>query len=158
VREALFSILQARGCLGEGKRILDLYAGSGALAFEALSRGASSAVVVEQARDPVTVIRENAHAFGASERVTIVPFRVEQAFARLMGPFDVVFADPPYAHVSKDAFGAVLGRIAALVAPSGMFVLEHASEDDAPAVAALTLESSRHYGDTMLSFYCHDDR
>src|SRR4051794_32741588 len=75
VREALFSMLVADGCFGgdPGPRVLDLYAGSGALAFEALSRGARSAVLVDHSRAALAVLRENARSLGVEDSVTVVP-------------------------------------------------------------------------------------
>ena len=149
-------MLEANASLGSSAaRVLDLYAGSGALAFEALSRGAKSAMLVEQARDALAAIRDNARTLGAEKRITVVPGRVEHAVATVAGPFDVIVADPPYAHLRTSSFGAILEAIAKLLAASGAFVLEHASSDQAPAVAWLTLDRSRRYGDTTLSVYRH---
>lgn len=153
VREALFSILASAGLLDGGPRVLDLYAGTGALAFEALSRGASSAVVVEQGRDALAVIRENARALDVERRVEILPSNVDRAISRIVGPFAVVFADPPYADVRTPAFALVLEAASRLVAPGGALVLEHATKDDAPEVAGLELDRSRDYGDTTLTVY-----
>jgi 16S rRNA (guanine966-N2)-methyltransferase len=153
VREALFSMLAADGALQAGGRVLDLYAGSGALAFEALSRGASAAVVVEHARDAVAVIRENSRALGAEARVSVVPGRVERAVLRLEGPFDVVFVDPPYAEVRQPGFAGVLAAAARLMAADGTLVLEHASTDEPPEAEGLALDRSRRHGDTTLSIY-----
>ena len=93
--------------LGEGARVLDLYAGSGALAFEALSRGAAEAIVVEQGRDAIAAIRENARALDVADRVEIVGSRVEKALSSVKGPFDLVFLDPPYIEVTRPAFATV---------------------------------------------------
>jgi len=157
VREALFSMLVADGVLGDGGaatvRVLDLYAGSGALAFEALSRGAASAVLVEQARDAVAVIRANAKALGAEARIELLPMKVDRALERALGSFDLVFADPPYADVRAPAFAAVLSAVGRVVAPGGAFVLEHASSDPSPLVPGLEHDRSREHGDTMLSLY-----
>jgi len=153
VREALFSALASGGLLDDAPRVLDLYAGTGALAFEALSRGASSAVLVEHARDALAVIRENARALDVERRVEIIPSRVDRALARVRGPFDVVFADPPYADVPTSAFAAVLEGAAHLVGSGGALVLEHGTKDAPPAIAGLELDRSREYGDTTLTLY-----
>ena len=155
VREALFSMLIADGHLGEedGPRVLDLYAGSGALAFEALSRGASAAVLVEQGRDALAAIRQNARALDAESLVRVVAGKVDRALEKLDGPFGVVFADPPYAEVRTAGFPALLGGAARLLAPGGALVLEHASVDASPAVPGLVLDRSRRHGDTTLSLY-----
>jgi 16S rRNA (guanine966-N2)-methyltransferase len=158
VREALFSILAAGGLLDGAPRVLDLYAGSGALAFEALSRGAASAVVVEQAREALAAIHENARALGAGDRLRVVSTRVDRALTTsspgaLEGPFDLIFADPPYADVRTAPFAAVLDAAARKLARGGAFVLEHASTDDAPTIPSLAYDRSRRYGDTTISLY-----
>ena len=155
VREALFSMLAADGLLGEegGPRVLDLYAGSGALAFEALSRGASAAVLVEQARDALAAIRANARALEAESVLRVVAGKVDRALEKLEGPFGVVFADPPYADVRTASFAAILAKAALLVAPGGALVLEHASADSPPEVPGLEVDRSRRHGDTTLTLY-----
>jgi 16S rRNA (guanine966-N2)-methyltransferase len=155
VREALFSMLASGGFLGDdlAPRVLDLYAGSGALAFEALSRGASAAVLVEHARDALAAIRVNARALEVGKLIEVVPTRVERALEKIEGPFGIVFIDPPYADVPAPAFEEVLATAARLVAPEGVLVLEHASSDESPAVATLDLDRTRKYGDTTLSLY-----
>lgn len=153
VREALFSMLVASELLGEHVRVLDLYAGTGALAFEALSRGAASAVLVESGREAVAIIRQNARALGLESRVTLFDAKVERALARIDGRFGVVFLDPPYADVRAPAFGSVLAAAAALVDVDGALVLEHASTDDSPEIAGLDVDRSRRYGDTTVTLY-----
>ena len=148
-------MLVSDGLLGEEEapRVLDLYAGSGALAFEALSRGASAAVLVEQARDAVSVIRENAAALGAQAEIRLFDAKVERALAKIEGPFGVVFLDPPYADVVTPAFAEVLAAAALLLAPGGALVLEHGSSDEPPPIEGLDLDRSRKYGDTTLTLY-----
>jgi 16S rRNA (guanine966-N2)-methyltransferase len=151
VREALFSMLASDGLLDGEPRVLDLYAGSGALAFEALSRGAREAVLVEHARDALAAIRTNARALGAEERVRVVGTRVERA--KLEGSFDIVLLDPPYAEVRAKGFGDLLAAIAGLVAPAGALVLEHAAQDAPPPIASLQLDRTRRHGDTSVTIY-----
>jgi 16S rRNA (guanine966-N2)-methyltransferase len=160
VREALFSMLVSEGLLGddgesesEGPRVLDLYSGTGALAFEALSRGAAQAVAVEHARDAVAAIRHNARALEAEARLVLFDTKVDRAILKIKGPFAVVFLDPPYADVASAPFAAVLTKAAALLAPEGVLVLEHASTDAAPEVPGLSIDRSRKYGDTTVTLY-----
>ena len=155
VREALFSMLASDGLVGDdaAPRVLDLYAGSGALAFEALSRGAATAVLVEHAREAVSAIRENARALEAAALIEVLPMKVDRAFGRIAGSFGIVFLDPPYADVKAAPFTEVLAAAAILVAPEGALVLEHASSDAPPAVPPLELDRSRRYGDTTISLY-----
>jgi 16S rRNA (guanine(966)-N(2))-methyltransferase RsmD len=138
---------------GEGHRVLDLYAGTGALAFEALSRGASAAVLVEQARDAVAVIRQNARDLEADRQVHVFDVKVERALGRVEGPFQVVFLDPPYADVKAAGFKGVLIAAAGLVALEGALVLEHSSSDEPPEVPGLERDRTRRYGDTLLTLY-----
>jgi 16S rRNA (guanine966-N2)-methyltransferase len=159
VREALFSMLVSDGLIGgsgdeeNGPRVLDLYAGTGALAFEALSRGASSAVLVEHAREAVAVIRKNARALGVGGEFVLFDTKVDRALLKIEGPFGIVFLDPPYADVRTPGFAAVLDRAAALLGPAGALVLEHASTDEPPAIAGLALDRSRKYGDSSVTLY-----
>src|SRR5438132_1215848 len=95
VRETLFNVL---GQWLEGQSVLDLYAGTGALALEALSRGAAKAVLVDRDREAQALIRANAESLGFEGRVELLAMPVERAFAALAGRrFELVFADPPYA-------------------------------------------------------------
>ena len=156
VREALFGILASAGAL-EGARVLDLYAGTGALALEALSRGAESAILVESAREAVAVIRANIEALGVARQASLVAGDVHRAIARLVGagPFDLVLADPPWALVESGEPSRALAELAAAGAlgPSAWVVLEHGARTQAPHVAPLSPLETRRYGDTALTFY-----
>ena len=94
VKEALFSILREHI---EGSRVLDMFAGSGALGFESVSRGAKHAVFIEAHAPTAVAIREAAERFGITSQCTVISARAERSLKRLTGPFDLVFADPPYA-------------------------------------------------------------
>ena len=162
VREALFGILGARMDLS-GVRVLDLYAGTGALALEALSRGAARATLVEKGREAVAAIRENVEALGLGPSVVILTTAVERA-ARMLEPgaFDLVFADPPYVDVASGEAVRALEDVvrAGALAEGAVVVLEHApnrenAEQNAPGpgVEGLSHTETRRYGDTCLSFY-----
>lgn len=159
VREAIFSMLVAGGLIEEGRKVLDLYAGSGALGLEAVSRGAAKAILVEQGRDALAAIRDNVRSLDVADRVQIVAGRVERALKELKelreveGPFDIVFLDPPYAEVKAPGFVRILEAAAGLLADQGALVLEHASGDVPPVVGLLTLDRTRHYGDTAVSLF-----
>lgn len=154
VKEALFAILGPIG--GEGSRALDLYAGSGALGLEALSRGCEQIVFVEEARGALEALRANIAHVHAEAACLVVPKAVERAFPTLEGePFTLVLADPPYADVTS---GKAVRALASLVAkgvlsPRGRLVLEHASADDSPSIEGLAAPDTRRYGDTSLAFY-----
>src|ERR1700722_18144498 len=100
VREALFGILGSAGALA-GARVLDLYAGTGALTFEAISRGATRATVVESSREALVALRANVASLGLQAHVRVVAGSVHASLARIGrdGPFDLVLADPPWALV-----------------------------------------------------------
>jgi 16S rRNA (guanine966-N2)-methyltransferase len=152
VREAIFSIL---GSPPEGARVLDLYAGSGALGLEALSRGAESCVLVDRAAQAIRTALDNARTLGFEEQVRAVRGDVLSVLPRLVGPFHWIFVDPPYA---SDQAGATLSALggpqAAVVAPHGVVVVEHDRRhvpDD--RVDGLRRRDLRRYGDTEVSFF-----
>jgi 16S rRNA (guanine966-N2)-methyltransferase len=156
VREALFGILVSAGAV-EGARVLDLYAGTGALALEALSRGASTAVLVEAALEALAALHANVSALGVGDRAQIVSGHVEHAMRRaaLAGPFDLVFADPPWAIVDAGRPAAVLSELAQRggIAAEGRVVLEHSVRSPPLDVDGLVRLDTRRYGDTALTFY-----
>lgn len=152
VREALFSMLSARLSI-EGARVLDLFAGTGALGLEALSRGAAHAVFVENAREALAALQENVRALGFAAASQVITQRAERAIPSLKGPFDIVFCDPPYALVREPELPRLLAEVGAVCAPSSTIVLEHDNKDAPPAVGGLVLIETRRYGDTALSFY-----
>ena len=147
VREALFS------ALGDvrGARVLDLYAGTGALGIEALSRGATQATFVESARAALAALRENLAALGLEASARVVAQPVARAVPGLSGPFDLVFADPPYAAIAE--VSAAIAALAPVLEGEARVVVEHASRDEAPALAGLTARPSRAYGDTSVTIY-----
>jgi 16S rRNA (guanine966-N2)-methyltransferase len=152
----VFAILGSRRSLEETS-VLDLYAGTGAMALEALSRGASRATLVESARPALEAMRANIGSLGLSARAAVVASAVERAGRAIVAraPFDLVFVDPPYALVaSGEASGTLEGLVmGGILAPGAIVVLEHASADEAPALAALTAEDTRRYGDTSVTLY-----
>jgi 16S rRNA (guanine966-N2)-methyltransferase len=151
VREAIFSILAGVG----GARVLDLYAGTGALGIEALSRGAERATFVESAPKAIAVLKRNLTSLGLDDEARVIASRAERAVAPLAesGPYDLVLVDPPYADLD-DAI-TLLTRLTGrgAVAEGGRVVLEHASGDGGREVPGLTLEDERRYGDTGVSIY-----
>jgi 16S rRNA (guanine966-N2)-methyltransferase len=156
VREALFSILETAGPL-EGTKVLDLYAGTGALALEALSRGAAEAVLVESSRDALAVIRGNVASLDLGDRARVIAGDVAAAVRRVArtGPFDVVFADPPWAVVEGGEPARALADLAAAdgLASDARVVFEHAARTESPEVDGLVRVDTRRYGDTALTFY-----
>jgi len=145
VREALFSIL---GPL-DGIDVLDLFAGSGALGIEALSRGASSAVFVDDDPRAVAVIRDNLDSLGLSARVHK---RDGMAYLRSPreGPFGLVFLDPPYSSAGELA-GALSEGLPALSTDDARIVSE--SDKRHPLELSLPLLDERVYGDTRIAIH-----
>jgi 16S rRNA (guanine966-N2)-methyltransferase len=142
---------------GAAPRVLDLYAGSGALGFEALSRGAASVVFVESARPAIEAIRKNVRALDVAERVDLVTTRDEKALELVGGPFDLVLVDPPYAEVRTRDFDDILARAARRMRAAGVLVLEHSSSDEPPAAEGLQLDRRRRHGDTTLSLFLREE-
>ena len=155
VREALFSVL---GDVS-GASVLDLYAGTGALGIEALSRGAWRATFVESARPALASLRENLVALDLTASTQVIAQPVARAAASLAGPFDLVFIDPPYASIAEVPAAVAALRARAALAPRARVIVEHASRDTAPTIAGLAPEPSRAYGDTAVTLYlCGETR
>jgi 16S rRNA (guanine966-N2)-methyltransferase len=156
VREALASALEARGAL-EGAEVLDLFAGTGALAFEALSRGAGSAVLAEKNPKVRRALEQNAEALGLASQVRIVGLDLLADAARVArslegeGPFDLIFADPPYESVHGT--GELLDALveASLLREGGLVVLEGPSSAAPPTLRRLAPVRVYRYGDTLVS-------
>ncbi|HEX5404641.1 MAG TPA: 16S rRNA (guanine(966)-N(2))-methyltransferase RsmD [Pseudonocardiaceae bacterium] len=150
VREAMFSALEAAVDI-DGAHVLDLYAGSGALGLEALSRGSARATFVESDRKALDVLRRNAASVGLPGTV-VLPGAVESVLAdRATEPFDIVLADPPYA-LTEQQVATMLDRLAGngWLAGHGVLVLERAARAAEPTLpAGLTMIRSRRYGDTV---------
>ncbi len=156
VREALFGILASAGVL-QGARVLDLYAGTGALGLEALSRGAATATSVESSRAALEALKANVAALGVEASARIIEGEIARSVRRIvsLGPFDLVLADPPWALVdSGEAQKTLLVLVAAgILAPEAWVVLEHSSRTPPPDAAPLVRAETRVYGDTTLTFY-----
>ena len=150
VREALFSILEAGGGVPEA-RVLDLFAGSGALGIEALSRGAASAVFVERDPRAVAVLNANLGAVGLGpQEARVVRGDALRNASSGGGPYDLVLIDPPY------RLAAELGRslsqaLGPVLAPAARVVTE--SDRRSPLELDLPLTDERRYGDTLLRFH-----
>ena len=142
VRETLFSMLASRLGSFEDLRVADLFAGSGALGFEALSRGAASAVFVEKDAAAVAAIRRNAEKLGASDRVRILGGSALSLPAH--DPFDLIFADPPYAAGSGTA--AVTAVVAAGWLAHGGWISVETSRGDPVDLVGLEIDTVRDVG------------
>ena len=151
VREALFSALASRQALADA-RVLDLYAGSGALGIEALSRGAAAATFVESDRRAVAAVRANLSALAlAPDRARVVGTAVATF---LTGPghaaYDLVLLDPPYP-LAEDDLAAVLALLPAVLAEDGLVVVERSSRSPEPTwPPGLVADGHRTYGETAV--------
>jgi 16S rRNA (guanine966-N2)-methyltransferase len=151
VRGAIFDALDAQGV--DRSRVLDLYAGSGALGIEALSRGSDWCDFVERDAAGAAAIRENLALTGLEARAKVHRLPVERAAERLEGRYTLVLADPPYADETAEAALASIAE-SALLAPGATLVLEHSSRRAAPeTLGPLPLAWRRRYGDTEVSIY-----
>jgi 16S rRNA (guanine(966)-N(2))-methyltransferase RsmD len=149
VREALFSIWSDRL---EGARVLDLCAGSGVVGLEAVGRGALSALLVDEDFRAVKTLESNLARVG-EKTVEIRRLTLPGGLGRLIeaGPFDLIYADPPYNFQSYDA---LIAGAAPLLATDGELVVEHSSRRDMPVQAGeLVRIDTRKYGEGSLSFY-----
>jgi 16S rRNA (guanine(966)-N(2))-methyltransferase RsmD len=134
-------------------RVLDLYAGTGALGIEALSRGAGWCDFVERNRRSCETIRQNLAVTGLAAKAAVRLLPTTQVRDRLQGPYTLVLADPPYAdEQALEDLDSVLGS--PLVAPDAVLVLEHSRRREAPAaLGGRSLLQTRRHGDTCVSFY-----
>lgn len=153
VKETLFGILGDRV---PDARVLDLYAGSGAIGIEALSRGALHATFVERGRDALAALRTNLDRTGLAAAARVEGTDVERFLeATADGPWDLVVLDPPYA---ERAIVAPLRTLPAHLAPGATVVLKHHWRSEAPVVEGLTTTRQRRFGETMLTFMEATDR
>lgn len=146
VREALFNALVSLDAVDEA-RVLDLFAGSGALGIEALSRGAAGCTFVERARPARVVLEANLATTGLADRAQVVPLDAFTWLARQpAGGFDLVLLDPPYG--IDDAQWAVLLAGVGVVAPDGVVVIEAGRPVALPT--GWDVRREKRYGDTLL--------
>lgn len=150
-REALFNILAHRYADKlEGARVLDLFAGTGALGFEALSRGAASCLFIEEGTEGRGLIRDNVEAFGLQGRTKI--FRRDATNlgeAGTIQPFDLVFADPPYGKgLGEKALSSA--QAGGWLAPAALCVVEEAASAVFTPGAAFQVIDERNYGETII--------
>ena len=145
VKEAIFGSIQFEL---EGSRVLDLFAGSGALGIEALSRGAAQAVLVDASREAVRAIQANLAYTGLAERAEVLPMDYARALARLHAPFDFIFLDPPY---RSDLYAAAIAGIHArgLLAAEGLIIVEHDGQFSLEGEKVL---KQKRYGKTFVSY------
>ena len=147
LREAIFASLGGFWF----ETVADLFAGSGILGIEALSRGASFATFVESNRAAASIIRSNLEKSGFADRSEVVARPVEEFLRSGDDAFDLVLADPPYEYADLDRL--IVSISMRLVSEGGVLVLEHASRRPPPAVGGLALSKTRTHGDSGFSVY-----
>lgn len=151
VRQSLFDMLTHRVPL-DGATVLDLFAGSGSLGIEALSRGAARAVFVEQDRDALDSLHDNLRTLGCDRRAQVVQ---QDALAFLRQPptaFDLVFADPPYAFPDTAGLPSLIVG-GGWVSRDGYLLIEHTREVTFAPVPACTPGPVKRFGRTIISFF-----
>ncbi len=153
VRESLFGALESADAL-RGARVVDLYAGSGALGLEAVSRGAASADLVEKAAPAATIVQRNAgrvaKSMGRGASITVHRAAVAAYLDRPCGPWDLAFVDPPY-DLGDGELTAALTALLPRLAVDGLVIVERSSRSGEPSLPeGLVVERSKRYGDTTL--------
>lgn len=152
LRAALFDVAGPVG----GLTVLDAYAGSGAVGFEGLSRGAGLVVAIEGNAAVAKTIQKSAADLAVDSRYTLISRRIESWLqsSRLAdaSKFDLIVADPPYDQINV----VVLDRLGRRLTAGGLMVVSHSSRTPAPALQSVQLVRPRKYGDSSLSFYRAD--
>ncbi len=151
VRQTLFNMLENRLLL-QGSTVLDLFAGSGSLGIEALSRGADRTVFVESGRAAVRVLRENLHTLGCQESGEIIEMDALEFLRTESGTFDLVFADPPYsfpdtARLPELVFGG------GFLTPGGYLVVEHTRDLTFESGPTWSAGPVKRFGRTLVTFF-----
>lgn len=153
VREAVFNIL---GSAVEGVRVLDLFAGTGALGIEAISRGAAVAIFVEDHPEAVKALRRNLEELGLEKQTTVWPLPVTMALKKMAARgerFGLAFLDPPYGGGKAEATMEALATLD-LLSPGASVVVEYSRRETLPeASGGLRRKQVRRYGDTQVAFY-----
>ena len=153
VKESIFNIIQ--GFIPDA-RVLDMFSGSGALSFEALSRGAASAVCIDTDKRSVDIIRKNALSLKFEDRCEIINMSCMDYVRRTKDKFDVIFMDPPY---NKGFIEPALKAIVEneLLSDDGIIMLESDNTDFYGEIVGLTIYRQRKYGRTFITVYKRND-
>jgi 16S rRNA (guanine966-N2)-methyltransferase len=152
VKEAIFDLLQK---FPPGERVLDLFAGTGALGIEALSRGAKRAVFVEESSRSGDILRRNIEACHLDDQAEVLIREVAAGLKVLeerQGVFDLIFLDPPYGKGLADRTLRALGS-SLLMSPAALIVAEHSPHEDLASISSLERIDWRKYGGTEVSFF-----
>jgi len=148
MRGALYAVLGDISDLA----VLDAYAGSGALSLEAISRGASSAVAVDQDANAYKSIKETVEKLGLGERVQVTRANISSWSSNNKEKvFDIILCDPPYDDIRPD----IIQKLTRHLKPTGVFVLSYPGSEPAILLQGLKIVSNKNYGDSQLIFYKH---
>ena len=148
VKEALFSPVQFEV---QGARVLDLFAGSGQLGIEALSRGAKLAVFVDQSKQPLAAVRENLKSTGLTAGSRVVTMDYKSFLSGCRERFDIALLDPPY---NRGILAEALPLVAACMEPGGIILCEHQKGEEVPDTAVdFKLRKQYNYGKITVSAY-----
>ena len=149
LRETLFNILAPRI---DGAHVLDVFAGTGAIGLESISRGAAHAVFIEHDRRAAALIASNVELCGAQNRCVIIRDRAEHALQTPLvhAPFAVIVLDPPY---DFEPLSTVVEAAARHLAPDGLLILEHAFRRAAPAATGVRVTRTVRSGDSALTLF-----
>jgi len=151
VRNAMFNSL---GSEVREAEVLDAFAGTGAVGFEALSRGARQVTFIEKDRVAQRVLAENVASLGVENTSAIVRTSVSNWLETYKGKqFDLIFADPPY----HDPQFSTVSRLFALLKPGGLMVLSHPGRGEEPTKTGVVVVDNRSYGNAFLTFYRRED-
>ncbi|MEO5499142.1 MAG: 16S rRNA (guanine(966)-N(2))-methyltransferase RsmD [Candidatus Saccharimonadales bacterium] len=133
-----------------GKKVLDAFAGTGAIGLEALSRGAKHATFVEKDRVAQDIITKNVDALGVEAQTEVVKTTVSSWLSTaVISQFDLIIADPPY----HDLQLSTVARLVPYLKPKGLMILSHPGRESAPTVNGVVVVDKRSYGDAALAFY-----
>lgn len=153
VKESLFNMLSHR-LAWDGCVVCDLYAGSGSLGIEALSRGAASVCFVERDRTAMAALKDNLRMLSLDSRAVLRQIAVETFLSRAVQPFDLILADPPYACESYDPLLRTISD-RRLLTGTGLLVIEHSSRRTLSAAPGWETEAHRVFGDTAIAILVH---
>ncbi len=152
VRSALFSMLESRGGL-KGARVLDAFAGTGALGFEALSRGADSVVFLERDKTAVRTINVNITTLSVRDRAKVIQTGVTGwTNTSQDDKFDIIFADPPY----HDTQLSTVSRLTKYLRPEGLMILSYPGRETVPDLDGVVVVDNRIYGEAALALFLLD--
>jgi 16S rRNA (guanine(966)-N(2))-methyltransferase RsmD len=151
VRQTIFNMLENRIPL-EGSSVLDLFAGSGSLGIEALSRGAADVTFVETGRDAVAYLDDNLRMLGCESAAQVYRMDVVEFLGRHQGAHDLVFADPPYAYERTAELPALIfGK--GMIRPSGYLLIEHAKDLHFDSTPHYHVGPEKRFGRTLVTFF-----